>query len=89
MHDNDAYRIAKRGVERKMGLAIHAAIYVAVNTGLMLFNFLFVPHKLWAVWPLFGWGIGLLFHALAVFLHGPGAAWKQRLIEKEMKKHQP
>lgn len=35
-----------------------------------------------------GWGIGLLFHGFAVFLHTPGAAWKERMIENEMKKQQ-
>lgn len=84
--DNTAYRKAERQVRRKIGFFMHLAVYVAVNGGLILFNLLARPDRLWAFAPLFGWGVGLLFHGLAVFLHAPGAAWKQRLIEKEMKK---
>jgi hypothetical protein len=74
-------------VERKLGFGIHLGVYLMVNIGLVLLNFLVSPHKVWAVWPLFGWGIGLLFHGLGVFLHAPGTAWKERLIEQEMNKH--
>lgn len=86
MEHTPAYRDARRQVERKIGFLIHLTVYLAVNSGLVLFNLLLVPAKIWAFWPLFGWGIGLLFHGLAVFLHAPGAAWKERMIENEMKK---
>ena len=57
-----------------------------VNTGLVLFNLLAVPVKIWAFWPVLGWGVGLLFDGLAVFLHAPGAAWKERMVEHELMK---
>jgi len=88
MEHNDAYGTARRHVERKIGFQVHLAVYLVVNTGLLLFNVLVVPARIWAFWPLFGWGIGLLFHGVAVFLHAPGAAWKERMIENELKKHQ-
>lgn len=81
------YQDAKRHVERKIGFFIHLAVYALVNTGLIVLNLTLQPHRLWALAPLFGWGIGLLFHGLAVFLHAPGAAWKQRMIERELNKH--
>lgn len=87
MEDNTNYRDAKRHVDRKIGFFIHLAVYLVVNTGLIVLNVLQTPGKAWAFWPLFGWGIGLLFHGLAVFLNAPGAAWKQRMIENEMNKH--
>jgi hypothetical protein len=82
-----AYSDASRHVERKIGFFIHLVVYLAVNSGLMLFNLLAIPGKLWAFGPLFGWGIGLLFHGLGVFLKSPGATWRQRMIENELKKH--
>jgi len=87
METNHAYRAAKRHVERKIGFAIHLSVFVLVNAGLILVNFLFAPNRVWAVWPLLGWGIGLLFHGLATYLHGPGASWKARMIEQELKKY--
>lgn len=86
MENTAAFRDAKRHAERKIGFTIHLAVFLTVNTGMILFNLLLVPGRIWAFWPLFGWGIGLLFHAFAVFLHAPGAAWKQRMIENELKK---
>ncbi|WP_394778786.1 2TM domain-containing protein [Undibacterium sp.] len=35
---------------------------------------------------MFGWGIGLAFHALSVISHAPGNGWKQRMIQHEMSK---
>lgn len=87
MENSIAYREARRAVERKIGLTIHAAVFVVVNTGLFLLNLFFLPDRLWAVWALFGWGTGLLFHACAVLLKGSRAGWKQRMIENELKKH--
>ena len=84
---NPSYQDAKRQVERKIGFFVHLAAYVIVNSGLVLLNFLHNPERPWALGPLLGWGIGLLFHALAVFLNTPGAQWKRRLIERELEKH--
>ncbi|RJG06846.1 hypothetical protein D3870_13295 [Noviherbaspirillum cavernae] len=88
MSDSITHHDAKRHVERKLGFFIHLAVYLTVNGGLLLLNLLIVPGRFWAWAPLFGWGIGLLFHGLAVFLSAPGATWKARMIEQEMKKHQ-
>jgi hypothetical protein len=88
MENTVTHTDARRHVERKIGFFIHLAVYLTVNSGLMLFNLLVVPQKLWAFWPLLGWGIGLLFHGAATFLSAPGATWKQRMIENELKKHQ-
>ncbi len=86
MNDTDALRAAKCQVNRKLGFYIHLAVFLIVNLGLVVINALFSPHIAWSAWPLLGWGIGLLFHGLAVFLHASGASWKQRMIENELKK---
>jgi 2TM domain len=78
MENTTAYRAARRHINRKIGFYIHLAVYLTINGGLLLSNRLEVP--------LFDWGIGLLFHGLTVFLNKPGAAWKQRMIENELKK---
>jgi nitrate reductase gamma subunit len=87
MQNAVTYNDAKRYVERKIGFFIHLAVYVIVNSGLLFVNLLHDHRTLWAIAPLLGWGIGLLFHGLAVFLYSPGATWKQRMIEKELNKH--
>src|SRR5262249_33901207 len=52
---------------RKVGLYIHATVYVAVNVLLITINLSTGTGPLWFLWPLLGWGIGLLAHAAAAF----------------------
>jgi len=52
---------------RKVGLYIHATVYVAVNVLLITINLNTAPGNLWFKWPLLGWAIGLLAHAVAAF----------------------
>ena len=87
MENEEAYKRAKKRVEAKIGFYIHFMVYVGVNILLILINFLTSPQYLWFKWPLMGWGIGLLFHGLGVFVFSKGESIKERMIEKEMKKN--
>jgi len=40
----------------------------------------------WFIWPIFGWGIGLIFHFLGVFVFTRPSDWERREIEKEMER---
>ena len=74
-----AYRRA--GV--KLGFYIHLITYIAVNLLLIFINFSTSPQYLWFKWPLIGWGIGVLFHWLAVFV---GPKLMQSLFNRELEK---
>ena len=43
----------------------------------------------WAYWPIFGWGIAVIIHALSVFL--PFGDWEERkaqkIYEREQRRH--
>jgi hypothetical protein len=43
---------------------------------------------LWFYWPLLGWGIGLFFHGMSVFVFSkfPGKQWEERKIKEVMNK---
>ena len=71
---------------RKVGLYIHATVYVAVNVLLITINLSTAPGRLWFEWPLLGWGIGLLAHAAAAFsLAGRRREWRatRRQLRRE------
>ena len=51
-----------RAESARSGLTIHGVTYAAVNAGLLLINLLTSPGFLWFLFPLGGWGIGLLHH---------------------------
>jgi uncharacterized membrane protein YdbT with pleckstrin-like domain len=58
---------AAEGMLSDTGFFLHLTAYLAVNAILMLVNLLFTPQTLWFIWPLMGWGIGILAHGLAVY----------------------
>lgn len=45
----------------------HAVAFATVNGSLIVLNLTTSPHYLWALWPLFGWGIGLVSHAAGAY----------------------
>ena len=86
MKNQEAYQKAKKRVEAKIGFYIHLAVYVGVNTLLIIINILTSTQEFWFKWPLIGWGIGVFFHALGVFTFTGRSSIKERMIEKEMQK---
>jgi|HubBroStandDraft_3_1064219.scaffolds.fasta_scaffold144253_2 hypothetical protein len=82
--DDALRRSATRRADAKIGFRTHALVYVLVNAGLAALNLLTSQHYLWFVFPLFGWGIGLLAHGLAVY--GVTSIGREEMIEREMER---
>lgn len=82
LENTPEYRAALCRVRQLRGFYTHLSVYLAVNAGLLVINLLSSPGRLWVVWPLAGWGIGLLIHAAGVFLGGRwlGAEWERRKV---------
>ena len=87
MSEEEVHEQARKRVEAKIGFYIHLAVYVCVNALLVGVNLTVSPDALWVVWPMLGWGIGLLFHGLAVFLFSSGGKIKKRMIEREIARY--
>ena len=82
--EEEVYRLARQRVEEKKGFYIHLTVYVLVNILLILIWFFTGAGFPWFIFPLGGWGIGLLFHFLGVFVFSRGgSAWEKKEIEKE------
>ena len=64
----------------------HLAMYVIIIAGLFIFNYFITPQYWWAFFPMFGWGIGVLGHGLAVFevFNFFSPEWEKRQIEKRL-----
>ena len=77
----DIEKLARRRAGAKMGWYIHAFVYVLVNLGLVALS---ASHgRGWAVYPLMGWGLGLLIHGAVVWFIAPGGSFYDRLVERE------
>jgi hypothetical protein len=88
MSEEEIYKIAKKRVEEKKGFYTHLVAYIVVNIGLILIWFFTTggdSHP-WFVWCLGGWGIGLIFHGLGVFVFNKETNWERREIEKEIER---
>jgi len=86
MDGNETYRKAEKRVEAKLGFYTHIVVYVVVNIFLIALNLITGPNEIWFYWPLFGWGLGLIFHGVGVFISGESGV-KERMIQKEMDKN--
>jgi hypothetical protein len=88
VENQEAYEKAKKRVEARMGFYVHLGVYVGVNVLLIVINLVTAPEYMWFKWPLMGWGIGLFFHGVSVFVL-PGRKFeeiKEKMIEEEMKR---
>lgn len=88
-----AYHEALKKVKRLKGFYTHAIVYVVVNLMIVVVNIQNLEpgesyFKLENFFTAFFWGIGLLAHALSVFLPGMilGSDWEERKIKEIMDK---
>jgi len=88
MDDPERYRRAKKRVGQIKGFYIHATVFALVNALLVVINLRTSPGDLWFLWPMAGWGIGLVAHGMAVFGLGGlwGPEWEQRKIKEMVEK---
>lgn len=78
--------LAFRQVRKMRGLYSHMMSYVIVMSGLAAINLILMPHRIWFIFPLLGWGVGLLSHAVSVLNILPwfGPEWERRQVEKRL-----
>ncbi len=67
----DPREAAIKQVKAKRGFKTHLAVYLIVNTFLVLQWAAAGRGGFWPFWTIIGWGIGLAFHAWSVYFQGP------------------
>jgi hypothetical protein len=83
MDDQARYERARRRVRALKAFYAHLAVYLIVNTALLVINLVTAPHTLWFYWPLLGWGVGIAIHAAVVLAGGSwGADWERRKMQE-------
>ena len=80
LNDTELERLARRRAGAKLGWYLHACVYIAVNLGLAALSAMSGRH--WAVFPAFGWGIGLAVHGFVVFAFAHRGLF-EHLVERE------
>ncbi|WP_310994207.1 2TM domain-containing protein [Aequorivita marina] len=82
------YTLAKKKVEKLKWFYVHLTIYVIFIPVLIYLNFLSRTGFPWALFPIFGWGFGVIGHASETFNYNPffGKNWEERKIRELMDK---
>jgi 2TM domain len=87
----EAYKLARKRVEARMGFYGNLSSYIVVNALLMGVYFFTGPLPgyytyPWFIWVMMAWGVGLVFHFLGVFVFGSldSPERRQKMIQEEM-----
>ncbi len=83
-NENMAYVRAKERVDQLKGFYSNLVSYCCVIPFLIFINLKTNTHFQWFWFPMFGWGIGLAFHAFETF--GYGKSWEEKKIQEIMNK---
>ena len=86
MKRSDEFQRAKERLQARRGFFVHLAVFTVVGVALVIINVATFPDYLWAKWPLMGWGIGVAFHGLRVFVIGDRFAITDERVQREMLK---
>ncbi|MBF7156750.1 2TM domain-containing protein [Bacillus albus] len=87
MERDEIYLRAKKRMENLKAFYIHLTVYILVNLMLFLINVTSDSSELWFLYPLGGWGIGIVIHGLTTFPLGIfGKEWEERKVKKYMEK---
>ena len=84
--EEEKYLRAKKRVDNLKGFYSNLISYCLVIPFLIFINLMTSPDYHWFCFPMFGWGIGICFHAFGVFNHklGLGKDWEERKIREFM-----
>ena len=79
-----------RQILKRRTFYLHLSVYVAVNLMLIAIWALVGGGFPWFLFPLMGWGIGLVAHGAYALGSGRflGEAWQERKIREEMEREQ-
>jgi len=80
---DDQREAAVKRIKNKRDFWGHVATYVIVNLALVAIWAMSGGGYFWPMWSIFGWGIGLAFHAWSTFFEKPISEEK---IQKEIDK---
>lgn len=86
MNDEEKYKKAQEKVKEIKDFYSHLLVYVVVNIGLFIINYITSPGTYWFYWPLIGWGIGIAVHWTQVFGVSKilGDNWEKRKVKEIM-----
>jgi hypothetical protein len=81
---DEGYERARQRAELIQSFYIHLLVYLVVNAGLFIINFATTSGDgpWWFIWPIIGWGIGLMVHLVVTISPVFAPEWVDRRAER-------
>lgn len=76
-------RLARKRAGAKLGWYVHVTVYVLVNLLIFSMSTHGFGTRRWSVFPLLGWGLGVVLHGVSVFVLGASGGVRERMVQKE------
>ena len=89
--NENKYLKAKEQVDKIRKFYRNLTSFTIVITGLAGLNYnIYEWRYMWSLWAAFGWGLGILFHAIRTYNLNPffGKQWEERKIKEFLEKEQ-
>jgi len=83
---DDQRQAAIRRLNAKREFRVNLGVYLLVNTMLIIIWAVTGAGYFWPIWPIGGWGIGLVFHAFTVYSQKPTT---EEDIQAEIRRQAP
>ena len=89
-YNEERYYEAKKRVKEIKGFYGNLTSYIIMSIFFIVINLLTTPKQIWFYWPMLGWGVGVVFHAMKVFNYMPflGQDWEEQKIKEFMNKEE-
>ncbi len=82
------YRLARRRVQQKKRFYKNLSTYISTMVFLIGLNWITSPHHWWVVYPMLGWGLGIVMHYFKTFgwpgTSYPTSEWQVRELAREL-----
>ncbi|MDV6168056.1 histidine kinase [Flavobacterium sp. DG1-102-2] len=87
-NEQSSYFKAQKKIEEIKGFYGNLASYIVVTIGLAILNLLTYPAYLWFLFPMVGWGIGVIIHGFKTYDYMPflDNDWEERKVREIMNK---
>ncbi|MEE3950417.1 2TM domain-containing protein [Peribacillus frigoritolerans] len=83
----NSYENARKRVRELKLLYVHLVWYISVNVILIFINMMTSSGSWWFIYPLMGWGMGIVAHSLfTLVLSRWGKEWEEKKIKEYLTK---
>ncbi len=83
----EIHQKAQKRVDDKKSFYSHLAVYLVFNIAFIVIWAVTSPGGYpWFIWPICGWGVALVLHAMFVFIFHKDSDWDKNSVAREVTK---